>query len=74
MQLVEDAQHLVAARAVERTGRLVGKNDFGIVHKGARDGNALLLAAGKLARAMIEAVRHAKATEQPGGIAPAIAL
>src|ERR1019366_6202842 len=35
--------------SVQRSGRLVRQDDFGIVHQRPRDGHALLLAAGKLA-------------------------
>ena len=40
--------------AVEISGRLVGEQHFGLVHDGARQRHALLLAARKLARIVIE--------------------
>ncbi|GEM_PF-4131188 len=46
--LVHGAQqfhHVFAALAVERAGRLVGKDDAPAIHERPRDGNALLLAA-----------------------------
>ncbi|MNZ73825.1 hypothetical protein D3C78_922530 [compost metagenome] len=74
VQFVENTQNLIAAGAIQRAGRLVRKNDLGIVHQSAGDGNTLLLAAGKLAGTVIDAFRHTETAKQPRGIAPAIAL
>ncbi len=49
--------------AVEIAGRLVGEDDFRIVDQSARDRDALLLAAGKLARMMIFAAGKADGSE-----------
>ena len=46
--LFEKVHDLDAGRAVERAGRLVGKNDLGVVDQRTRDRNALHLTAGKL--------------------------
>jgi hypothetical protein len=43
-------QHLLDHLGVERRGRLVEQHDLGLHAQGARDGDALLLPAGKLAR------------------------
>ena len=50
VQLLEQRYDLVGGAAVERAGRLVGKQDMRIVDQCPRDRHALLLAAGKLGR------------------------
>jgi len=45
MKLFEDVHDLTAGLGIEVPGGLVGKEDFGIVHEGAGDGDALTLAA-----------------------------
>lgn len=47
-------QHGDAGFHIERAGRFVAKQDFGTFCNGARNGDALLFAAGKLRRKMIE--------------------
>ncbi len=59
--------HVLAALAVERAGRFVGKDDASAIHQRAGDGNALLLAAGKLVRAVVEPVAQLQRIEQFGG-------
>ena len=49
-QIGECFDNLARALAVERGGRFVCQHDGWIVDQGTRDGNALLLAAGKLRR------------------------
>ena len=49
VQLLENVHDLDARAAIEIARRLVGEQHVGIVDEGARDGDALLLAAGKLA-------------------------
>ncbi|MNU62891.1 hypothetical protein D3C71_521310 [compost metagenome] len=66
MQLVKDAQDLLAACLVERAGWLVRQDHVGIVHQRAGNRHALLLAAGEMARPMLGAIRHAEASEQGG--------
>ncbi len=46
--------HVDAKRGVKIGQRLVKQEAFGIAHDGAADGNALALAAGKLARLAVE--------------------
>ena len=53
---VED---VVGALAIEVAGRLVGDDDRRVVDDGARDGDALLLPAGELARVVLHAVLEA---------------
>ena len=48
-KLLDDLEHLAGQLGVERGGRLVKKEDLGLHRKGARDGDTLLLSAGKLA-------------------------
>ncbi len=71
MQIVEPAlvqvgqqlHHRLAVAGVEVAGRLVGEQDARAAGEGAGDGNALLLAAGKLVRQMPAAVAHADPLE-----------
>ena len=72
MQLVENPQHLVAAAAVERAGRLVGEDDIGAVHQRAGDRDALLLSAGQLVRPVAGAVGDAEPLQQRMGTRPAL--
>src|SRR3989344_5950693 len=52
---------------VEIRGRLVGKEDFRLVRDRAHDRYPLLLAAGKLAREIVEAVLKARTRQRFGG-------
>src|SRR5207342_3133823 len=51
LQALEQSQDLLAGAAVERASRLVGEQDRRAVDQRSRDGDTLLLSAGKLARA-----------------------
>jgi len=53
---------------VEIAGRLVGKNDLRLIDQRARDGHALLLAAGKLRGEMRQSVAHAHALQRFFGL------
>src|SRR3954469_12834276 len=64
VQLFEDAHDLVAHGGIEIAGRLVGEHDARLSDDGARDGNALLLAAGELRRKVMDARRKADAVER----------
>ena len=66
VQLVQQPHHLGAALAVERAGRLVGEDHAPAVHERARDGDALLLPAGKLRRPVVRPVGEAQRGEQIG--------
>src|SRR5262245_2033143 len=55
-ETLEDAHDLFGRLRVEVTRRLVGEQHGRIVHQGARDGDALTLAAGKLVRTVVHAV------------------
>ena len=55
---LKNSHDLDARPAVEIAGRLVGEQHFRIVDQRARDRDALLLSAGKLARVMILAARQ----------------
>ena len=50
LQVVEQTQHLVLHQHVEGGDRLVAHDDVGVQRHGARDGDALALAAGQLVR------------------------
>ncbi len=63
-ELGEQLHDLGAAPAVERAGGLIGEDDATAVHQRARDRHALLLAAGELAGAVVDALAEAEAGEQ----------
>ena len=56
LKFAEEMEDGFAGMRVEIAGRLVGEDDLGTVHQRPGDGHALLLAAGKLHRAMLAAV------------------
>ncbi len=65
--LIQALQHfhdILAAGCIQVSGRLIGQDDGRVVRKGARHGNALLLAAGKPGRFMIHTVLQADLREQ----------
>ena len=68
VQLGEDVHDVLAAFGVERAGGFVGKDDAAAVHERPGDGNALLLAAGKLVGLVLQLVRQAQIREQ--GLGP----
>src|SRR3954454_8553684 len=73
--LAQQPQDLLGGVRVEVARRLVGEQDGRPVHEGARDGDALLLAAGELRRAVRQPVAQAHGVDQlvePGtfGLAP----
>src|SRR5690606_34745797 len=59
----EDVEDLGAGRLVERARRLVGEDDAGRPDEGARDRDALGLAAGELARTALLHPREAEVRE-----------
>ena len=68
VQFGEDVHDVLAAFGVERAGGFVGKDDAAAVHERPGDGNALLLAAGKLVGLVLQLVRQAQIREQ--GLGP----
>ena len=60
----QQAQHLGAGVGVEVTGRFVGEDHFGACKQGAHDGDALLLTAGELFGAVVEAGFQAEGLDQ----------
>ena len=63
VQFAEQVEDLVGRLGVEIPGRLVGDNESRIGDDGAGDADALLLAAGKLARTMLHPVGQADQVE-----------
>src|SRR5262245_46097866 len=59
VHLLKHLHDLVAGARVEIAGRLIGEDYVRVVHQAAGDGDPLLLAAGKLHRAMIQPVAQA---------------
>ena len=67
VELAKQGENLGAAVGVEVARRLVGEDDLGLVHEGPGDGDALLLAAGELARLVIGPLSQ---TDQGEGFEP----
>ena len=67
VQVAEQLDDLAAGVGVEVAGRLVGEQDARPVDQGPGDGGPLHLAAGQLARLVLEPVAQADALEQLGG-------
>ena len=65
VQLAKNFQDDFFVRFIEVAGGLVGQNDFRLIDQRARDGHALLFAAGELRREMRHAVAHANAAQEP---------
>jgi acyl-CoA thioesterase-1 len=68
---VEVEEHVddgAAGFVVEVAGGFVGEEDFRAVHEGAGQGDALLLAAGKLVRVVVDAIGKADAGEVLAGL------
>jgi hypothetical protein len=64
VKLFQEIHDGFAVAGVEVAGRFVGKQDGRFPGKGARHGDTLLLATGKLAGEMFGAMRHANALER----------
>jgi hypothetical protein len=63
-QILEERHDFRAAFAVECAGGLVRQDDPAAIHQGARNRDALLLTAGKLAGPMAQPVAQSKRTQQ----------
>ena len=63
-ELGDEREHLTSARSVELAGRLVGDEETGPVREGGAESDALLLAAGELARVGLGAAAQADAIEK----------
>ena len=66
-QLAHDGQDLVAQFRIEGAGRFIEEHHLGLHGQGAGDGNALLLAAGKLGRISLGLVFQANLRQQFAG-------
>lgn len=66
-ELEKEILQLVAVVAVEASGRLVGEDDFRIVHQGASHGRALAFAAGELGGAVGETLGEAEFRQEGAG-------
>lgn len=58
-EVEQEVENHGAVFLVERSGGLIGEEDFGPVHEGAAEGGALALAAGELLDALVEAMAEA---------------
>lgn len=77
VQLAKHLQHYLGILRVEIAGRFVSQDDCRTIDDGARQGHALLLAAGKLKRFVVHLVlepQHAEYFAAPVGIVCAIAV
>jgi hypothetical protein len=59
MQLLEERQNLIASVAIKSAGRLIGQDQRWLIDERPGNGDALLLASGKLAWPMIFAMTQA---------------
>ena len=59
VQLLEERQNLIASIAIKSAGRLIGQDQCGLIDERPGNGDALLLASGKLAWPMIFAMTQA---------------
>src|SRR5258706_5139625 len=71
-ELIEESEDGLAGFAVEGAGGFVGQENKRIIHQSAGDADALLLAAGELHGAMIEALGEADAFGHFAGAALAL--
>ena len=70
-RLAQERQHGPPGARVERAGRLVGEHDARLADEGARDGDALLLAARELGRSVAAALVEADAVQDVADDGPA---
>ena len=73
VQILEHAHDLDAGPAVQVAGRFVGQQKFWLIDQSARDGDALLLAAGKLVWVMTGALAQAHDFQRSSGAFPLLA-
>ena len=74
LQLAQQGEDRLGVARVEVAGRLVGDDEVGVGDDGARDGDALLLAARQRARVVVEAVFEADDAQRRLGAAHALGL
>src|SRR5215469_2388998 len=72
VQSSEKAHDLITGGGIEISSRLVGEQDRGMIHKSARDGHALTLAAGKLVRFVHHALGEINLSEHLPGAGEAL--
>ena len=72
-QIGEDLDDLVGPFGVQAGGGFIGQDHAGVVDQGAGDGDPLLLAAGKLAWQVVQAVFQAQTGQQVRGALTAVA-
>ena len=65
VEAVEGVEDFQAGLRVEVAGRLVGEDEERVIHQRAGDGDALLLPAGELLGAMVEAVAQTHHLREP---------
>ena len=72
VQLFQESQYLPACAGVQSAGRLVSQNDSRTACQCPRDGNTLLLTAGKLVGLVPELIAKAHPLQCGGGTAAAL--
>ena len=65
---LQQRQHLLAGLVVQRAGRFVAQQNFGVFGQRPRNGNALLLAARKLGREIVLALAQADLVQHGVGV------
>ena len=64
VEIIEDAQDLLARFRVEVSGRLIGEDELGTRAQGASDRNALLLATRQFVRAVTQAIAESERSDE----------
>ena len=64
---VQDIGYIVGVLGVEVAGRLIGKDDFGVVYHGAGDGNPLPFPAGKFGGEVAGSFQHPHVVQKAAG-------
>lgn len=65
---LEQGQHLLAGLVVQRTGGLIAEQELWVLGQRPGNGNALLLAARKLGREVVEPLAQTHAFQRGGGV------
>ena len=65
---LEQGQHLLAGLVVQRTGGLIAEQELGVLGQRPGNGDALLLAARKLGREVVEPLAQTHAFQRGGGV------
>ncbi len=74
VEILEQVKYFTRRRRVQVASRLIGQDKLRVIDKTAGDGHALLLAAGKLRRPVVEPLRQADHFRQLQAPFPSLAI